>query len=49
MPLVGQGSIPIFFRKEMVLGKDTAVILRILPVLRKLSSMLMVRLTFSFR
>lgn len=31
VPLAGQGSIPIFFRKEMVLEKDKVVTLRILP------------------
>lgn len=49
VPRAGQGSIPIFFRKEMVLEKDMVVILRILPALAKLSSMLMERLSFRFR
>lgn len=49
VPLVGQGSISIFFRKERVLEKDIPVILRRLPPLGKLSSILMVRVSFSFR
>lgn len=49
VPLVGQGSISIFFRKERVLEKDILVVLRRLPALGKLSSILMVRVSFSFR
>lgn len=48
VPLVGPGSISIFFRKEMVLEKDTLVLLRP-PALGKLSSMLMVRASFSLQ
>lgn len=44
MPLVWPGSIPIFFRKEMVLEKDG-----VLLALGRLSSMLTVRLGFGFR
>lgn len=49
VPLVQQGSISVFFRKETVLEKDREAILRVLSVLGKLSSMLMVRIGFSFR
>lgn len=47
VPLVGQSSISIFFRKEMDLAKDIVVILRTLPAPGKLSRMLIVRLRFS--
>ena len=48
LPLVGPGSISIFFRKEMVLEKDTPVLLR-LPALGKPSSMLMLKASFSLQ